>query len=57
MGCICSKSGENSNVNLDPLKSTHIKVNKLDLANQNENTTNNVLYIPFKFILIFKIKK
>lgn len=43
MGCICSKSSENSNVNLDPLKVTHIKLNKLDLTNQNENTNNNVI--------------
>lgn len=43
MGCICSKSnGENSNVNLDPLKVTHIKMTKIDLASQNINTTNNV---------------
>lgn len=45
MGCICSKSSENSNVNLDPLKVTHIKLNKIDLANQNENTNNNVKII------------
>lgn len=42
MGCICSKSSENSNVNLDPLNGTSIKAAKLDVANLNENTTNNV---------------
>ena len=46
MGCFCSKSGgENSNVNLDPLKMTHIKVTKVDLLNQNVNSTNNVINI------------
>jgi len=42
MGCICSKSSEKSNVDLDPLKGTNIKVCKIDLPNEHENTNNNV---------------
>jgi hypothetical protein len=44
MGCFCSKSsGENNNVDLDPLKVSPLKLTKIDLTNPNLNTNNNVI--------------
>lgn len=40
MGCICSKSSENSNVNLDPIKISNRKNKNEDSTNKKENTNN-----------------
>ena len=40
MGCLCSKSGENSNINLDPSKISQRNINDNEVSHKHENINN-----------------
>lgn len=50
MGCLCSKSGENSNINLDPVKISQRNINENEVSHKHENI-NNVNNLHFYYIL------